>query len=200
MTNNITIQNIDEQDIKNFATLVKFEWGDDFSEVAYYAAWTDDIVIGAITYSSLPELEVKIDRQHGGAKDSPAKISIPNTYSPIDKLARPFPHSDCRVLISECDPEDISNTIYSLYFGYVSRILLGKFGSNSMTEISIIGLKSQSEFATGIPANSDCVWALFDKHCKAPYEEYLGIIQTISDNGLTVTVSSPTLVTTTTGI
>jgi len=200
MTSDITIQNLDDLPSKNLATLVKFEWGEDFSNAAYYIAWTDDITISGTIYSSIPELKVEIETQHGGSKDASAKIIIPNSYSPITTLARPFPHSDCRVTVFECDPDDAVNTLYTLYFGYVSKILLGKFQSNSLAEISIIGLKSQADFAVGFPANSDCILDLFDIHCGVTEEIYTATIQSISDDGMTLVVSTPNLITTTTEI
>ena len=200
MDGNITIRKLDDQLSKNFATLVKFEWGEDFSESSHYVAWTDDIIVGAITYSSVPELEVKMGKQHGGSKDVSIKLIIPNPHAPINKLARPFPHSDCRVTVFECDPDDISNTLYTLYFGYVSKISLGKFQSNSLAEIIVTGLKSQLEFAIGFPANSDCILNLFDEYCKVSKEEYTATIQSISNDGMTLAVSTPEVLTTTTEV
>lgn len=200
MAKTIKIKKLDDLLSKNFATLVSFEWGENFSESSHYISWTNDVTINEITYLSIPELEIKIDKQHGGAKDANAKIIIPNSYSPINKLTRPFPHSDCRVTILECDPEDASNTLYILYFGYITRISLGKFETNSMAEIAISGLKSQSEFSIGFSANSDCILNLFDKYCKVIKEEYSATIQSISEDGMTLLVSSPVLITTTTEI
>ena len=199
MPNTIVIRNLDDSLAKNFATMVKFEWGENFSQQSRYIAWTDDVTVSSQLYTSVPELEIKIEKQHGGAEDAPSVITIPKTYSPIDKLARPFPHSDCRVTILECDPSDPSNTVGVLFFGYVSKILAGKFGSNSMTEITVLGLKAQGNFSLGFPANTDCDWNLFDAHCKEPALEYEATLQAVSEDGMTLTVSSPTLVTTTTG-
>jgi len=198
MSNTINVKTLDDQISKNFATLVSFYWDEDYSQQSNYIAWTEDLTITTIEYESIPELEVKMGTQHGGAKDAPIKISIPGSFSPINKLARPFPHSDVKVLVAECDPYDAVNTYNILFLGYITKINLGRYSSNSLAELTVSGLKSQSEFPVGFPANSDCILDLFNSICKVPEEEYSSTIQSISSDGMTILVSTPVEVTTTT--
>jgi hypothetical protein len=200
MGNSIQVQLIDELSAKNLANLVIFQWGENYAQVSRYCAWTDDISYEGNLYTSVPELVIEIDPQHGGAKDSGAKIKIPGTLSPVDKLARPFPHSNCIVSVYECDPENIAGTVHPLYFGNITKVSLGKFSKNKLAELSLSGLKAKSEFLVGIVANSDCVLHLFDRFCKVPYEEYTSTILDISDDGLSITVDTPILTTTTTSL
>lgn len=173
------------------ATLVEFTWG---AVSARYAQWTDSIVAQGKTYTALPTMSINYGEQHGGAKDEPATIVVPDTIIPVKFmiLRKWFP---VQVVISECDPTDPDGTQRTTYKGRVALTSAAKGQNGRVVSVKVAGLKAGLAVRLGLVVVDECQWTFGDRICGVdvgPLTE-VGFIYAIEGTVLKIGGLSPRL-------
>lgn len=155
--------NLDTSPYSRYAIAVKIEWG--VSSVARYARWSSAFTVDGVTYTPAPELEARTSApQSGGTKDVSWIVKM-GLRDPVDKMVRPYEHSDVRITIYEMDPYETAVPPVILFTGIVSKLVRKRATFSKMVELEVSGWKAQLQYPLGIAIDTDCAWAFADKNC-----------------------------------
>jgi len=147
-----------------FTILVTFEWGN--SHVARYCRWTEDITIGADTFTAVPQLSARLQKSmEGGTAPEEVEITLPIIWPPLVTIVQPYKHAAVKVTIEEFSPgTDASRRI--LFYGKAGTVKVSPKGSSSIARMQVLGIKSRLEvIRLGIQANSACIHTFGDSLC-----------------------------------
>lgn len=169
----LTLPSVNPASLKpkaNLANLVQFNWGrgdEDlgFDTVRGYTDWSSDVGIGPNKYISVPPLEVRNFRIHGGTQATPIQIRMPADLPPMDLLARSYPHAPIRVRIGQCDPDDPIDTFREMVIGEITRVNKGRAGRAGIVDVDVSSFKERLNISLGIVADTTCNWIFGDKNC-----------------------------------
>ena len=144
------------------STLVKFEWG---AGEARYALWTSDVTLNSEVYKALPTMSVDYGEQHGGTKDEPITIKVPDSIEPIKMMInrRWYPVT---VTVSECDPSDTAGTQRTTFKGRIAKTSTAKGQEGRVVSVQVEGLKAGLGVRLGLIVANECQWTFGDRICR----------------------------------
>lgn len=134
-------------------------------QTSRYCLWTDDITLGADTFLAVPEIEVDLDKTHGGTKEEYCNLVMPSKYEPWKSMLTTRAHAYVHVLIEEIDPTNVG-TRRVFFRGEVLAVLSNGRGRSNLVEVKIASYKEYLNVPLGVVAGGFCSWVLGDAQCK----------------------------------
>lgn len=168
---------LDGLNANRLAILVEFKWGTG-PTYARYARHDKDVTYDGHVYTACPILDIVYGDQHGGSQDVPITITIDRTKSPADKMiGQRFTPTDVRVW--ECDLSDVDGSARETWAGLISLAEDNPKGKSSVVELTVNGLKADTESVLGLTVDSTCPYNPGDYLCKFPFSTH-NVTSTIS--------------------
>lgn len=152
MADDCTPNQIDVKPASSIATLIEFSYGAPTKTVYRYARWTSDVTFKGNTFSSVPALDVRYGKQHGGTQDVPITIKM-SKIEPVSFMTTAFPRVYVRVW--ELKPGD-DTTAVLLWGGTISVVRFNAVGNPNVVEFDVAGKKAKFDVPLGIVVGYGC--------------------------------------------
>lgn len=177
--------------------LVRFSYGDTASPtVQRYTDETNEIIFSDGTYSSVPEMEIKLPPQTGVLDEKPMEITLPVSLAFASNLSSGRPHSPIRVRVWENSIGEGEEFVTSelLLIGWVHIIVRNPGGRPSVVRLDCINVKALLNAPLGVRANHTCDNTLGDAVCQVDISslEETGTVSAINGKKVTITGLSHT--------
>lgn len=153
---------IDTNQTLSLSSLVKFTWG---RNSARYAMWTAPIEFAGETYEALPSMSIDYNEQHGGSKDAPINIVVPDTVFPISAMLfrKWIPIS---VEVYEVDALNPNTNSRPRFKGRILSTTAAKGQNGRTVTVKVEGIKSAFSMSLGIIVANECQWSFGDRICR----------------------------------
>jgi hypothetical protein len=142
-----------------------------FFSSARYARSDSDVTVssesGDVEFTAEPSIEIDLGSAMSvGADSNPAKLRLPVSTYPIDKMATGT-WSEVQVNIYDHQPGD--GTLRHVYTGYITKVTSRYQGNSLIAEVEFEGLKKRFESVPGgLRLTTLCGWIYGDCNCAAP--------------------------------
>lgn len=135
--------NLEKKPASLYTILLTLTWGDPLSpHTVRYCRSAENITVGADTFTACPSLDVDDLIQSGGVEDRPARLTMPISLSPFDRLATGYKHPEVKATIEQMDPSDFT-TRRHLHMGWLGVLRRNPSGKAGFLRCDVEGIKSR---------------------------------------------------------
>jgi len=169
------------------------EYGGPLSITNLSTSITIDAGMGAGTYTSFPEFQVKLPDRSGGfeEKELTVEISIEDSTL-LARIINGYPFAPVKVDVYEYIFNDVTGAEPEIKHLYRGKIAAATNNVNKMRDVirvTVTNDKSRMNFPLGMTANVQCDWTLGDNNCQATVVPYVGEVESVQSTVMVLTAA-----------
>lgn len=171
--------------------IVSFRYGDPIaSTFSRYTDYTDDVIVGADTFTAVPSIAAKIPPYTGGFNEQELVLELPvDAFTGRISNGEPFSPIDVTV-VETLEVPSLALTgqhLDTLFKGRVVKAVRNYNKQRGVVGVFAANWKSRIKVALGMPCLNECIWTYGDpKTCQAIPVSVAGQVTAILDNRLTI--------------